>query len=206
MGKVFAEIDDKLRGWLDRQHVFFVGTAPSGPDGSVNVSPKGMAGTFAVLGPRRVGYLDYTGSGAETIAHLRDNGRIVVMFCAFDGPPRIVRLHGHGRVVRAGVPEFVDLRAHVPKDRTTGQRSVVVIELSRISDSCGYSVPRMDFTADRDVLDRVQERNGDDYYPRYWAENNAVSIDGLPALDAGPRRPETTPGLGGVADRTPQGG
>src|SRR6218665_2978055 len=87
MGEVFAEVDGKLRTWIDRQPVFFVGTAPSGADGSINVSPKGMAGTFAVLGPSRVGYLDYTGSGAETIAHLRDNGRIVVMFCAFDGPP-----------------------------------------------------------------------------------------------------------------------
>lgn len=182
MGQVFAEIDDKLHAWIDRQHVFFVGTAPSGPDGSINVSPKGMAGTFAVLGPTRVGYLDYTGSGAETIAHLRDNGRIVVMFCAFDGPPKIVRLHGHGRVVGAGEPEFADLRAYFAKDRTVGQRSVVLIELSRISDSCGFAVPRMEFTADRDVLDRVQERNDDDYYPEYWAEKNAVSIDGLPAL------------------------
>ena len=93
-----------------------------GSDGSVNVSPKGMAGTFAVLGPTRVGYLDYTGSGAETIAHLRDNGRIVIMFCAFDGAPKIVRLHGHGRVVRADDPEFADLREHFAKDRTIGQR------------------------------------------------------------------------------------
>lgn len=182
MGQVFPGIDDKLRAWIDRQHVFFVGTAPSGSGGSINVSPKGMAGTFAVLGPRRVGYLDYTGSGAETIAHLRDNGRIVIMFCAFAGPPKIVRLHGHGRVIRAGEPEFAELRTHFGKDRTMGQRSIVLVELSRISDSCGFSVPLMEFTADRDVLDRVQERNGDEYYRQYWQTTNAASIDGLPAL------------------------
>ena len=190
MAQVFTEIDGKLRAWIDRQPVFFVGTAPSGADGSVNVSPKGMAGTFAVLGPTRVGYLDYTGSGAETIAHLRDNGRIVIMFCAFDGPPKIVRLHGHGRVVRADDPEFVELREHFAKDRTIGQRSIVVIELSRISDSCGFSVPLLDFRSDRDVLDRVQERSaheyGDQYFRDYWARKNAASIDGLPALGADP--------------------
>jgi len=190
MAQVFTEIDGKLRAWIDRQPVFFVGTAPSGADGSVNVSPKGMAGTFAVLGPARVGYLDYTGSGAETIAHLRDNGRIVIMFCAFDGPPKIVRLHGRGRVVRADDPEFADLREHFAKDRTIGQRSIVVVELSRISDSCGFSVPLLDFRSDRDVLDRVQERSGhehgDGYFRDYWARKNAASIDGLPALGAEP--------------------
>ncbi len=186
MAHVYAEMDEKLRDWIDRQHVFFVGTAPSGPEGSINVSPKGMAGTFAVLGPRRVGYLDYTGSGAETIAHLTDNGRIVIMFCAFDGPPKIVRLHGHGRVVPATDPEFPGLRAHFGKDRRLGQRSVVVVELTRISDSCGFAVPLMDFRSDRDVLDRVQERNDDDYYREYWRTRNASSIDGLPALGSIP--------------------
>jgi Pyridoxamine 5'-phosphate oxidase len=182
MAQVFSEINGKLRAWIDRQHVFFVGTAPSGSDGCINVSPKGMGGTFAVLGPRRVGYLDYTGSGAETIAHLRDNGRIVIMFCGFAGPPKIVRLHGHGRIVRAIDPEFADLRAHFGKGRTIGQRSIVVVELTRISDSCGFSVPLLDYRSDRDTLDRVQERNDDEYYREYWAEKNAVSIDGLPAL------------------------
>lgn len=186
MGQVFSEIDGKLRGWIERQHVFFVGTAPSGSEGSINVSPKGMAGTFAVLGPTRVGYLDYTGSGAETIAHLRDNGRIVIMFCAFDGPPKIVRLHGRGRVVPATDPEFAELRPLFGKERTVGQRSIIVVDLTRIADSCGYSIPQLDFRSDRDVLDRVQERSAqdDDYFPDYWARKNAVSIDGLPALAA----------------------
>lgn len=185
MGQVFAEIDGRLRAWIDSQPVFFVGTAPSGADGSINVSPKGMAGTFAVLGPTRVGYLDYTGSGAETIAHLRDNGRIIVMFCAFDGPPRIVRLHGRGRAVLADDPEFDALREHFGKSRTSGQRSIVVVELTRISDSCGWSVPLLDYRADRDILDRAQERRPDEHFREYWAEKNAVSIDGLPALEAG---------------------
>ncbi|WP_420121676.1 pyridoxamine 5'-phosphate oxidase family protein [Nakamurella sp.] len=190
MGQVFAAIDGKLQDWIDRQHMFFVATAPSGSDGLVNLSPKGMGGTFAVLDPTHVGYLDYTGSGAETIAHLRDNGRIVVMFCAFDGPPRIVRLHGHGRVVRPGAAEFDPLRARFGKPATAGQRAIVVIELTRISDSCGFSIPLMDFRADRDVLDRVHRRNegehGEQYFHDYWARKNAVSVDGLPALEPDP--------------------
>ena len=184
MAQVFPEIDGKLRAWIDRQHVFFVGTAPSGSDGSVNVSPKGMAGTFAVLGPRRVGYLDYTGSGAETIAHLRDNGRIVIMFCAFEGPPKIVRLHGRGRVVPATDAEFDDLRRHFGKERNLGQRSIVIVELARISDSCGFAVPIMDFRADRDLLDRWSQTRADpEFHRSYWREQNTLSIDGLPALD-----------------------
>ena len=182
MGKVFQEIDDKLAGWISRQHIFFVGTAPAGDGGSVNVSPKGMAGTFAVLGPRQVAYLDYTGSGAETISHLRDNGRIVLMFCAFEGPPKIVRLHGRGRAVLVGDPEFDELRSAFGKDRTLGQRSIIVADLTRISDSCGYSLPLMDFRADRDVLDKDQSRRDEEYFPRYWREKNAESIDGLPGV------------------------
>ena len=141
-----------------------------------------MAGTFAILGPRTVAYLDYTGSGAETIAHLRDNGRIVIMFCAFDGPPKIVRLHGHGRVVPATAPEFAALRGHFGKERTLGQRSIVVVELTRISDSCGFAVPCMEYRQDRDVLDRAQEHHDDEHFRDYWREKNLTSIDGLPAL------------------------
>ena len=164
MGKVFEEIDDKLAGWITRQHMFFVGTAPAGDGGSVNVSPKGMAGTFAVLGLRRVAY------------------RIVLMFCAFEGPPKIVRLHGHGRAVLVGDPELDELRAAFGKDRTLGQRSIIVADLTRISDSCGYSLPLMDFRADRDVLDKDQSRRDEDYFPRYWHQKNAESIDGLPGV------------------------
>src|SRR5256885_6713035 len=120
MGKIYDGIDDKLRAWIGKQSVFFVGTAPLSGDGHVNVSPKGMAGTFAVLGPHRVGYLDYFGSGIETVAHLRENGRIVVMCCAFTGPPKIVRLHGTGRALLRDDPEFAELRPNFPKDRDHG--------------------------------------------------------------------------------------
>ncbi len=185
MAALYERIDDKLAEWISRQHVFFVGTAPSGGAGSVNVSPKGMAGTFAVLGPRTVGYLDYTGSGAETIAHLRDNGRIVVMFCAFDGPPKIVRLHGHGRLLLPDQPDFAAHRPAFDKDRELGQRSIVIVDLDRISDSCGYSVPLMDFRSDRDVLDKSQARRDEAYFEQYRAQHNSASIDGLPALPLG---------------------
>jgi hypothetical protein len=182
MANVFDEIDDKLAAWLLAQPVFFVGTAPLAADGHVNVSPKGMGGTFAVLGPHRVAYLDYFGSGAETIAHVRENARIVVMCCAFSGPPKIVRLHGRARVVLPTDPGFAELRAVFPKEREKGLRSVIVVEVERIADSCGYSVPLLDFVADRDVLDRSQERRPEGYYEEYAVNSNARSIDGLPAL------------------------
>ncbi|HEY3091178.1 MAG TPA: pyridoxamine 5'-phosphate oxidase family protein [Jatrophihabitantaceae bacterium] len=180
MGKVYDRIDDKLRAWMAKQPVFFVGTAPLRADGHVNVSPKGMAGTFAVLGPHRVAYLDYFGSGVETVAHLRENGRIVIMFCAFEGPPKIVRLHGRGRVVLPAEPEFAELRAHFAKNRTHAQRSVIVVDVGRVADSCGYSVPRMAFVEDRDILDLHQLKKPTAYYDECWDVRNAASIDGLP--------------------------
>src|SRR5437773_831919 len=139
MGKLHESISDRLAAFMLAQPVFFVATAPSATDGHVNLSPKGLGGTFAVLDPHRVAYLDYTGSGVETIAHLRENGRIVIMFCAFDGPPRIVRLQGRGRVVEPSQPDFREWRSRFPD--ADGVRSVIVAELDRISDSCGYGVP-----------------------------------------------------------------
>ncbi|TDQ47182.1 pyridoxamine 5'-phosphate oxidase family protein [Actinorugispora endophytica] len=186
MGKLYESIDDRLAAFLLAQPVYFVGTAPLDGEGHVNVSPKGMAGTFAVLGPHRVAYLDYTGSGVETIAHLRENGRIVVMFCAFDGPPKIVRLHGRGRVVVSGDPEFAGLRARFPKERTSGQRSVIVVDVDRVSDSCGFSVPLMDLRSDRDLLDRYLERREPAYFEEYWKAKNTESVDGLPGLEGLP--------------------
>ena len=182
MATVFEAIDDRLRTWLLAQPVFFVGTAPLSGDGHVNVSPKGMAGTFAVLGPHRVAYLDYFGSGIETVAHLRENGRIVVMCCAFTGPPKIVRLHGTGRAVRPDDPGFAELRANFAKDRDHGLRSIIVIDVDRVADSCGFSVPLMDFVGDRDVLDESQSRRTPEYFDEYGATRNATSIDGLPGL------------------------
>jgi len=134
-----------------------------------------------VLGLTTVAYLDLTGSGVETIAHLRDNGRIVLMFTAFDGRPQIVRLHGRGRVVVPDDAEFDELVQRFP--RNPGTRSVIVVDVDRISDSCGYAVPRMDYVADRDVLDLWAEKKGPKGLAAYRAKSNAVSLDGLPGLD-----------------------
>ncbi|MGI8668088.1 MAG: pyridoxamine 5'-phosphate oxidase family protein [Jatrophihabitans sp.] len=180
--KVLDGIDSTLAGWLLRQPMFFVATAPLDADGHVNISPKGMAGTFAVLDRYRVGYLDYYGSGAETIAHLRQNGRITLMFAAFHGKPSIVRLFGRGRTVLPEDPEFAELRTAFGKDRVTAQRSIIVVELDRVQDSCGYAVPLMEFVADRTVLDLHQEKKGAAAYEAYPETKNARSIDGLPAL------------------------
>ncbi|HUJ92608.1 MAG TPA: pyridoxamine 5'-phosphate oxidase family protein [Gaiellaceae bacterium] len=183
MGKIYDGIDGKLAAWMERQRLFFVATAPLAADGHVNVSPKGDLRWFRILGPREVAYLDFVGSGAETIAHARENGRIVVMFCAFEGPPRIVRLHGRATVVRAGEPEFDALRARFepPVDAV---RSVIRIDVERIADSCGYGVPIMRFDGVRDQYDQwVDKKMRDGGLDDYVSENNAESIDGLPAID-----------------------
>ena len=185
MGGVRDGIDERLGDFLLAQHLFFTATAPSGGEGHVNVSPKGGSGSFAVLGPRSVAYLDLTGSGAETIAHLRQNGRICLMFCAFEGPPRIVRLHGRGEAVTRDDARFADEVARFPAHPAA--RAVVRVEVDRVADSCGYAVPLMDFRADRDQLDRWARKRGEEGLAAYRAERNAASIDGLPALSpAGP--------------------
>lgn len=181
MGHVYEGISDRLEAWLLRQPVFFVGTAPLAGDGHINVSPKGLEGTFAVLGPLRVAYLDLTGSGIETVAHLQENGRVCVMFCAFDGPPRIVRLHGRGRAVTVGEPEFDELAQRFPPNAAA--RSVIVVDVERLADSCGFGVPLMDYQGDRDQLSTWAERKGEDGVFAYWNEKNVASIDGLPGLD-----------------------
>src|SRR5215472_1829404 len=155
MGKVHAAIDGTISEFIQAQRMFFVGSAPADGDGHVNVSPKG-GDSFRILGPTTVAYVDYFGSGVETVAHLRENGRIVIMFCAFDGPPKIVRLHGRGRVVLPTQPEFAELRSQFAKERTHAQRAVIVVDVHRVADSCGYSVPRMTFVEDRNILDLHQ--------------------------------------------------
>lgn len=182
MGKTYETIDGRIREFVLAQKVFFVATAPSGRDGHVNLSPKGSTGCLAVLDEHRVAYLDYTGSGAETIAHLRDNGRIVLMFCAFDGAPTIVRFHGRGEAVLPGDPRFGDLLAAFGGEPAPGLRSVVVVDVARVSDSCGFSVPLMEYVADRDLLARWAERRSPEQLDEYRATRNARSIDGLPAL------------------------
>ena len=186
MGKVYDAIDGRLPAFLLAQKVFFVATAPSGADGQVNLSPKGLTGCFAILGGRRVAYLDFTGSGAETIAHLRENGRIALMFCAFEGPPKIVRLHGRGRVVRPGDDDFAELFAAFPDAPDThGLRSIIDVAVTRISDSCGYAVPLMAYQGDRDLLQQSHSRKSAEELAAYRQTRNAVSVDGLPALTEG---------------------
>jgi len=180
--KLFDGIPPKLGRWLLKQPMFLVATAPLAADGHVNVSPKGMAGTFAIFDSHHVGYLDYFGSGAETIAHLRENGRITLMFAAFSGRPSIVRLYGQGRVVLVDDPEFTELRSTFAKARTVGQRSAILVEVDRVQESCGYAVPLMDFVADREVLDLHQLKKGPREYEGRGHIKNPVSIDGLPAL------------------------
>jgi hypothetical protein len=162
--------------------VYFVATAPSGDAGHVNLSPKGMSGTLAVLDQHRVAYLDYFGSGAETIAHLQDNGRIVIMFCAFTGPPKIVRLHGKGDAVLADDPRFPELWSAFHGQERHAVRAIIQVAVTRISDSCGYAVPLMDYVGDRDLLVKSHSRRDDAALADYAVTKNATSIDGLPAL------------------------
>jgi hypothetical protein len=190
VGRVYDGIDERQRAWIADQPLFFVGTAPLAGDGHVNVSPKGPIGTLRVIDEHTVAYLDGIGSGAETIAHLRENGRIVVMLCAFDGPPRILRLHGTGTVHLPGEPGYDELLAAAGfEDPSTpeARRSIVRVEVSRIADSCGYGVPLMAYEGDRDHARLWAEKKlrtgGREALASYQAEKNAVSLDGLPAVD-----------------------
>ena len=191
MAKLFEEISDTLRAFIEAQPMFFVGTAPSGADGHVNLSPKGGKGLFQVTGPLGFAYVDLMGSGIETIAHLRENGRIVVMFCAFEGPPRILRLHGRGSVVQAGEPEFdalIERCAFDEPEVAEARRSVIRVAVERVADSCGYGVPLMEVTGRRDHYDLATKKRlrvmGSDGFVDHVREKNADSIDGLPALES----------------------
>jgi hypothetical protein len=179
MGKVYDGITPELESWIAQQHVFFVATAPLSGDGLVNCSPKGMD-SLRILGRHDVAYVDMTGSGIETVAHVRENGRIAIMLCAFDGPPKIVRLQGTGRVIEAGTEEFELLRTRFPE--YPGTRAIIRVSLSRVADSCGYSVPRMEYVEDRDTLVRWAVKKGPEALDEYRSEKNALSLDGLPGL------------------------
>jgi hypothetical protein len=182
MGRTHAAIDDRLASFLESQPMFFVASAPLSGEGLVNCSPKSNNGELAVIDPHRVGYLDRTGSGVETIAHLRENGRIVLMFCAFEGPPRIVRVHGRGSIVERDGEGFEELAGRFATDLLGGARAVILVSADRISDSCGYGVPLMDFQAHRHQLADWTDRKGDDGIRVYWESANSNSLDGLPAL------------------------
>jgi len=179
MGRVLETIDDKLAAFMAAQRIFFVGSAPSDPDGRVNISPKGMD-TFRVLGPHSVAYLDLTGSGVETIAHLRDDGRLTILFCAFEGRPRIVRLHGRGRVVTPEDEEWGTLASRFPE--VPGARAVIAMDVERISESCGFSIPLYEYRGERTQLVDFARKQGPEGLIDYRSRKNRRSIDGLPAL------------------------
>ncbi len=182
MGRTYEVINEGLAAWLEAQPVFFVSTAPLSAEGLVNCSPKGNREEFVVVDERTVAYLDQTGSGVETIAHLRENGRIVVMFCAFSGAPRIVRLHGSGRAVLTDDPAFADLARRFPGGRGVGVRSIIVAQVTRVADSCGYGVPLMSFEGHRAALDKSADRKGPEGIRKYWIEKNAKSLDELDGI------------------------
>jgi hypothetical protein len=193
VGKVFDGIDDALERWIAAQPLFFVATAPLAADGRVNVSPRGHD-SFSVLGRHRVAWVDYTGSGVETIAHLRQNGRVCVMFCSFDKRPRVVRLHGHGTVALPGEPAYEEVVSRHPDHPST--RAVVTVDVERVSDSCGYGVPVMEMVGERDLLRLAAEKRGQAGMAAYRNEKNAASIDGLhglPVLDPAVPEPRDRP-------------
>jgi hypothetical protein len=219
MGKVYDGIDERLRGWIGAQALFFVATAPLDGGGHVNLSPKGPIETLRVLDSTTVAYLDFVGSGAETIAHLRENGRIVIMLCAFQGPPRVLRLHGRGEIVFAGEARFDELMAECgfPEPPTPEvRRAIIVVDVARVADSCGYGVPLMTYAGPRPHVDAWAAKKvrvgGPDALLDYQRENNSVSIDGLPAVEvpvpvagAADAR-ETAAGAGGLPARLAGGG
>ena len=182
MGKRFDSLNDTLTGFVLRQQVFFVATAPAGGGGHVNVSPKGLAGSLVVIDRSTVAYVDVTGSGVETIAHVRDNGRITLMFCAFEGPPLIVRLYGRGETVLPDDPGFDEMLARFPDRKAV--RAVIVVHVDEVRTACGYGVPLMSYEGDRDDQERWADRKGEAGLVDYRVEKNSVSLDGLPGLKA----------------------
>ena len=189
MAKEFSNIDESLREFIGDQAMFFVATSPS-QGGRINLSPKGYRDTFAVIDHHTVAYLDLFGSGVETIAHLRDNGRITIMFCSFTRNSRILRLCGTGRVVRPDDAEFERLRTYFAKIHP-GVRAAIVVDVARIADSCGYGVPYYELVDERPVLDAYHSKQPDEKYAQQIAHRNRHSIDGLPALEADHPLPPT---------------
>jgi hypothetical protein len=172
-------IPKDIADWISEQKLFFVATAPLAGDGLVNCSPKGLD-SLRVLGPREIAYVDLTGSGIETVAHLRENGRIVLMFVAFSGPPRIVRVWGHGTALESDHPDFARLRSRLPA--RDGARAIIHVGVQRVAPSCGFGVPLYEHAGERDMLDRWAEKKGPAGLAEYRRTKNARSIDGLPGL------------------------
>jgi hypothetical protein len=190
MGKVYDGIDQHQREWIAEQALYFVGTAPLDGEGHVNVSPKGPIGTLRVLDDHTVAYLDMVGSGAETVAHIRENGRIVVMLCAFEGPPRILRLHGRGEHVLAADPRFPELLERCSFEEppvAESRRAIVLVNVTRVADSCGYGVPLMSYEGQRPHQEASSSKRlrtkGPEGFLDYQRKHNAESLDGLPAVE-----------------------
>ena len=179
MGKEFEKIDASMQRWIERQRVFFVATAPLAGDGLVNCSPKGLD-SLRILGPRQLAYADTGGSGIETVAHLKENGRIVIMLCAFEGPPKIFRFYGTGRAVEPQDDDYTALLPAFPDLPTV--RNFIVVDVERIRDACGYGVPLYEFKSERDSLANWAAQKSPDELAEYRAENNSESLDGLPGL------------------------
>ena len=175
MGKIYDSIGDDHREFIAAQQTFFVASAPLSPDGHVNLSPKGLD-CFRILTPTRVAYLDLTGSGNETSAHLRENGRITLMFCAFAGPPKILRLYGRGETVLPGSARWTELRSLFGEH--PGARQIIIAEIDRVQTSCGFGVPIYEYVGQRDTLIRWTDAKGEGL-EGYQREHNARSIDGL---------------------------
>ncbi len=186
MGKTYERIDGRLRTFIESQPIFFTATSPLSGDGTINLSPKGVTGSFAVLDDLTLAYLDFAGSNAETVAHLRENGRITLMWCAFQGPPNIVRVHGRGEPVFRDDPRFPGLLARFPEVDTSlhGLRAIIVVNAELIRDTCGYAVPFMTYDEDRDLHAKRFAREDDASLDAYFTkkEHVATSIDGLPGL------------------------
>ncbi len=177
--KVHAEITSELREFILRQHLFFVASAPLSPEGHVNLSPKGLE-SLCILSPHQVAYLDLVGSGNKTSAHLRENGRITFMFCAFDGPPNILRLYGNGHSVLPGCPEWETLSPRFKLKDYPGARQIIVADITRVQTSCGFGVPLFEYQGERDQFYKWVEKKGPDGIQTYYQEHNRTSLDGLP--------------------------
>lgn len=180
MGKEYTEIDDRIQRWISRQQLFFVSTAPLQSDGHVNCSPKGLD-SLAVLGPRQLAYVDVGGSGIETVAHLKENGRITIMLCAFDGPPKIFRFYGYGKVIEPHQANFTSLLEKFPSQPSV--RNIITIDVHQIFDSCGFGVPMYEFRKQRDSFDHYVADKSESFLHNYWCEKNATSLDGLKGLE-----------------------
>jgi hypothetical protein len=184
MGKVYERIEPRLRAFIEEQKVFFVASAPLAGDGHVNLSPKGRDGTLVVLDDMTLAYLDFGGSHAETVAHLRENGRVTLMWCAFSGPPKVLRIHGRGEPIFRDDPRWPELIGHFAAADGPGARAIVLVHAVMVSDSCGFAVPFLDYREERPTHAEYFGRKSEPEFAEYCARkpHNGTSIDGLPAL------------------------